>query len=127
MSTSRSREAPIAYMSPDGQNVMWSLHPQVESDTAYHYGADISGLSQFGEEKEVLYPPCTMLQVERVKASKEGTPDAHRTRASSSSPGEGKGGSAAIGELLDSVGAKAQMVKEDDKLFLSVDVLPRYV
>ena len=52
MSTSRAREAPIAYMG-DAENVMWALHPQVESDTAYHYGADISFLSQFGEEKEV--------------------------------------------------------------------------
>lgn len=67
MSTSRERQAPIDYMSADADNVMWALQPQVESDTAYHFGADISMLSQFGEEKEVLYPPCTMLQVKQYK------------------------------------------------------------
>ena len=53
---------------------------------------------------------------------------ASSTRAArTSSEGVGKGGSAAIAELIDEVGAKASMVKEDGKLFLSVDALPRYV
>ena len=121
MSTSRARHAPIAYMSDDAQNVMWALKPQVESDTAYHYGADISSLSQFGEEKEVLYPPCTMLQVQRVLRPERG--------------GAGGGGMApslpslhaGMDELITHVGAKASKVTEDDKCFLSIDVLPRYV
>ena len=62
MSTSRARQAPIDYMSEDGENVMWALHPEVESDTAYHFGADVSTLSQFGAEAEVLYPPCTLMK-----------------------------------------------------------------
>ena len=34
-----------------------------ESTTGYHYGANISMLSQFAAEREILFPPCTMLQV----------------------------------------------------------------
>ena len=30
-----------------------------------HRGADISRLSQFAGEEEVLFPPCTMLEVKR--------------------------------------------------------------
>ena len=87
MSTSRARHAPIAYMSNDAENVMWALRPQVESDTAYHYGADIAFLSQFGEEREVLFPPCTMLQVLRHKkqsAAKGGSASATLKRCASS-------------------------------------------
>ena len=46
-----------------GPNVLWSLRPSRETDTGFHYGADISLLSQFAAEQEVLFPPCTMLQV----------------------------------------------------------------
>ena len=64
MSTSRNRKTPIEYMG-GGTNVLWELEPKVEDDTAYHNGAPISMLSQFAEEDEVLYPPCTMLRVKR--------------------------------------------------------------
>jgi hypothetical protein len=63
MSTSRRRDTPIEYMDSLGPNVLWELHPRIESDTAYHYGADISMLSQFAAEAEVVFPPCTMLVV----------------------------------------------------------------
>ena len=45
-------------------NVLWELQPREESDTAYHCGADISMLSQFGGEEEVLFPPCCLLVVQ---------------------------------------------------------------
>lgn len=65
LSTSRSRETPIAYMQrgASSANVLWCLHPRSESDTAYHCGADISMLSQYADEHEILFPPCTMLTV----------------------------------------------------------------
>lgn len=63
MSTSRRRQTPIDYMQAGGGNVLWELQPQLESDVGFHYGADISMLSQFGHEQEVLYPPCTLLKV----------------------------------------------------------------
>jgi len=63
MSTSRERPVPITYMQPNGPNVLWSLQPQIETDDAFHYGADIAMLSQYAHEKEVLFPPCTMLEV----------------------------------------------------------------
>ena len=63
MSTSCSRETPISYMEPDGPNVLWELYPRKESDGGFHHGADISLLSQFPCEKEVLFPPGTLLSV----------------------------------------------------------------
>ena len=62
MSTSRSRTVPIEFMS-GSENVLWELAPKAESDAGFHYGADISLLSQFSEEEEVLFPPCTMMAV----------------------------------------------------------------
>ena len=63
MSTSRNRGTPIHYMGGD-DNVLWELEPCEEpTDSAYHCGADISLLSQFSAEQEVLYPPCTLLLV----------------------------------------------------------------
>lgn len=60
MSTSKNRKTPISYMGPDN-NVLWEMVPSSSSDGAYHYGADISMLSQYAEEAEVLFPPATML------------------------------------------------------------------
>ena len=68
MSTSRHERTPIEYMG-GGANVLWELRPQTESDSAYHRGADISMLSQFEGEREVLFPPCTMLEVKRAPGS----------------------------------------------------------
>ena len=53
MSTSLSRSTPISYLG-DGDNVLWELEPQLQSDVAFHRGADISLLSQFAKEREVV-------------------------------------------------------------------------
>ena len=63
MSTSRNQQTPIDYMGDDDANVLWRLQPQAQSDAGYHVGADISMLSQFAGEEEVLFPPCTLLSV----------------------------------------------------------------
>ena len=62
MSTSRERRTPIRYMGA-ADNVLWCLQPRSESDSAFHSGADVAMLSQFAAEREVLFPPCTMLVV----------------------------------------------------------------
>lgn len=62
MSTSTARSAPIHYMG-DSNNVLWELRPRLESDVAYHYGASVESLSQFAAEKEILFPPCTMMMM----------------------------------------------------------------
>lgn len=67
MSTSRNRKTPIDYMG-SGKNVLWELCPKAQSDAAYHRGAEIKMLSQFAYEDEVLFPPCTMLEVQRSAA-----------------------------------------------------------
>lgn len=68
MSTSRNEETPIRYM--DGEfNVLWQLRSSEPRDDAFHRGADISLLSQFRHEDEILFPPCTMMIVERNAAA----------------------------------------------------------
>jgi len=67
MSTSRMRETPINYMDESGPNVLWALQPKDQTDEGYHCGADISRLSQFRGEEEVLFPPCTLLIVQQTK------------------------------------------------------------
>jgi hypothetical protein len=62
MSTSRNERTPISYMQGEF-NVLWELAASDPSDDAYHCGADISMLSQFEHEDEVLFPPNTMLIV----------------------------------------------------------------
>ena len=42
-------------MTEGGPNLLWQLQPKKESDAAFHRGADISMLSQFSEEEEVLF------------------------------------------------------------------------
>jgi len=73
MSTSRRRQTPIDYMGSEGaDNVLWVLKQSRETDDGYHSGADISMLSQFEAEKEILFPPATMLKVQtRVANSTE--------------------------------------------------------
>merc|ERR1719203_2016192 len=60
MSASLNREISLQ----DGDHsefTLWRLLQSVESADTFHCGADISSLSQFAEEQEVLFPPCTML------------------------------------------------------------------
>jgi hypothetical protein len=66
MSTSKNRSTPIDYMGP-GANVLWEIMPSAPTDDAYHRGADISMISQFAAEAEVLFPPCTLLVATRAK------------------------------------------------------------
>ena len=65
MSCSKRRATPIEYMMGDGDNVLWQLLQSGEDDAGFHSGADISMLSQFAGEEEVLFPPITMLVVQR--------------------------------------------------------------
>jgi len=60
MSVSKNKQTPMDYMGP-GRNVLWRLAPGAETSGAYHYGADISSLSQYAGEEEILFPPSTML------------------------------------------------------------------
>jgi Ca2+-binding EF-hand superfamily protein len=47
-------------------NILWKIEAMDESDVAFHRGADVSRLSQFAAEEEVLFPPCTILQVVKL-------------------------------------------------------------
>ena len=72
MSTSRNRRTPVAYMAEGEHNVLWELQPSTASDIAFHSGADISMLSQYAGEDEVLFPPCTMLVCQESSIQKRG-------------------------------------------------------
>ena len=63
MSTSAVLKTPLEYMHDNGHNVLWEIRPEVETDSGFHRGADITDLSQFAAEQETLFPPCTMLRV----------------------------------------------------------------
>jgi Ca2+-binding EF-hand superfamily protein len=66
MSTSKNKETPIKYMGRGHHNILWKIEAMDESDVAFHRGADVSRLSQFAAEEEVLFPPCTILQVVKL-------------------------------------------------------------
>ena len=63
MSCSKRRHTPIEYMGAEGENVLWTILQSGEDDEGFHSGADISILSQFAAEEEVLFPPVTQLLV----------------------------------------------------------------
>merc|ERR1712217_342629 len=67
MSASLSETHAISEL-PEGESVLWHMLPQAQTGSSSHHGADISSLSQFGHEREILYPPCTMLVAQKVKA-----------------------------------------------------------
>jgi len=60
MSTTRQRMTAVNYMD-DGSSVLWRLKSAAETEAGFHHGADIRSLSQFADEDEVLFPPCTLL------------------------------------------------------------------
>ena len=64
MSTSPDRDVCTRYMDRQGPNVLWELKVQEESDEAFHLGADVAVISQYPQEKEITFPPYTMLVVE---------------------------------------------------------------
>lgn len=66
MSTTYEKEVCQQYMDKSGPNVLWELTAVEESDEAFHLGADVSLLSQFPKEREITFPPYTMLVVEPV-------------------------------------------------------------
>ena len=65
MSTSAERETALHYMAGSGaSNLLWCLKCGPENDAGYHQGANISLLSQFAGEKEWLFPPLTMMEIQ---------------------------------------------------------------
>ena len=66
MSTTYDKAVCKTYMDKNGPNLLWELNAVEESDEAFHLGADVSLLSQFPKEREITFPPYTMLVVEPV-------------------------------------------------------------
>jgi hypothetical protein len=55
-----------------GHDVVWHIRSKPETEDAFHCGADVSLLSQFPKEKEITFPPYTMLVIEKGAS---GSPD----------------------------------------------------
>ena len=65
-----------------GQDVVWHIRSKPETDDAFHCGADVSLLSQFPKEKEITFPPYTMLVVEKGASGKPDIKDVARPEGS---------------------------------------------
>ena len=64
MSTSTDEAICHEYMDKNQPNVLWEIRCKPESSEGLHSGADVSMLSQFPSEREILFPPMTLLKVE---------------------------------------------------------------
>lgn len=121
MSTSRDKATPVAYMASGGPNVLWGLKPHPESDDGFHRGADISMLSQFAGEREVLFPPCTMLKVMTERSK-----DAGRSVRLADVVKDRMSGISNEDLNLD-LARFAQRGEDQGKMFVEVNVLPTFV
>ena len=64
MSTSLGEATPVHYMEGDGRpNLLFEIEAAAPDDTGYHCGAEVAMLSQFTGEREVLFPPLSLLRV----------------------------------------------------------------
>jgi hypothetical protein len=59
-------------VSESGKCIMWEIVCSAETDEGFHSGADVSVLSQFPSEREMLFPPLTMLTVKTEADSSTG-------------------------------------------------------
>jgi hypothetical protein len=64
MSTSLGEATPVHYMEANGRpNVLFELEAAAADDAGFHCGAEVAMLSQFADEREVLFPPLSLLRV----------------------------------------------------------------
>jgi hypothetical protein len=71
MSTSLATETPIHYMAEAPKpNILWELKAASEDSAGFHCGAEVAMLSQYEKEREVLFPPLTLLRLERREGTK---------------------------------------------------------
>jgi hypothetical protein len=71
MSTSVDDNVCVGFLSKVDKNVLWEIRCSEETSEGFHCGADVSLLSQFPKEKEMLFPPLTMLKVLRQEGHKQ--------------------------------------------------------
>ena len=118
------KNRPKHYMDKHGSpNVLWELAPIAADDTGFHRGADVAMLSQFPKEKEVLFPPCTMLEVRRKGAEQNQCVE----------PGDAPAATAcaSVGAAPVARGVPEGLMAEDEvvgkKTFTKISVLPYFL
>jgi hypothetical protein len=72
MSASMKSEVCEEYMTSSDSNVLWAIECRAEDEEGFHSGADVSMVSQFPKEREILFPPLTMLSVHPEDAETKG-------------------------------------------------------
>ena len=132
MSASRQKATPLQYMAEGQKNVLWKLEPRQQSDVAFHSGADIRLLSQFAEEDEVLFPPCTMLSVlhssmQNGTAVADDAADAVEAAASGTEEAVGHTATPAALTRSTSRYFEAHDVSEGGKSYLQIKVMPSFI
>jgi hypothetical protein len=63
MSTSAGKGISVSFLGRKTPNLLWELQCGPEDPMGFHSAADVTVLSQYPDEREVLFPPLTMLQV----------------------------------------------------------------
>ena len=107
---------------------MWRTPHRRETDTGYHCGADVALLSQFAAEKEVLFPPATMLEVLN-QAELQALKEAASTITAESPREKGK----SVHKRGTMWGGAVQLKEEDlhserdGKTFIDIPVRPTFV
>ena len=71
MSTSLDRVVSEGFLGNSGKCVLWRIVCSEETDEGFHSAADVSLLSQYPAEKEMLFPPLTMLQLHSTRGARE--------------------------------------------------------
>jgi hypothetical protein len=120
---------PIESLCRQGEdNVLWQMHPHGETADAFHFGADISMLSQFPLEAEVLFPPSTMLVVRPRVEPREGQPHAARPGATRDDRGAAQRSSAdTTADFEVRSGFDCHEVWHGDKRYLLMHVEPSFI
>jgi hypothetical protein len=108
---STALEIQPSFFSTTEMNILWEIQCSEETSEGFHCGADVSLLSQFPEEKEMLFPPMTMLTVQMPDgqahygyyggAGEAAEGGAGEAGAEGAGEAGGKGASEAGGRVLD--------------------------
>jgi hypothetical protein len=108
MSTSLKQDVCTQFMDSNGQNLLWEIQCTGEDAEGYHCGADVSLVSQWPKENEILFPPLTMLTVV------EDAEDANGANSSS-------------GSIMPRTGGETQQIDGRDVSFTRVVVRPTFI
>ena len=124
MSTSTGPDTPKHYMR-EGMNVLWNIISAPEDEAGFHCGADVSLLSQYPAEREVLFPPLTLFNVARRNKGNDGN-------ALGRQPDEMTLVDSGLSTVAQAAASDWQIKlaktgENDEKKYLEINVIPTFV